>query len=65
MMKKETVVEHIRRLTQEDYTELEKAIPGYGGPVVLQGTTELQAGYMLGVQAVLAKLRDGFVRHDL
>jgi hypothetical protein len=61
MQQNKPVVEHIRRLTDEDYAELEKAIPGYGGPVVLQGTTELQAGFMLGVQAVLAKLREGYV----
>jgi hypothetical protein len=61
MTEKTTPVEHIRRLTTEDYAELEKTIPGYGGPVVLQGTTELQAGFMLGVQAVLAKLREGYV----
>lgn len=40
------------------YKTLEKEVLGV---VVTGATTEIQAGYMLGIQSVLAKLRDGFV----
>lgn len=33
------------------------------GPCVNNNTTDLQAGYMLGVQAVLKLLREGYVAH--
>jgi len=46
------------RLPQHIYEELERKV---GGVVVNQVTTDLQAGYMLGVQAVLKELRNGFV----
>ena len=46
------------RLDQEAYTQLSKQLGGIG---VGQDTTPLQAGYMLGVQEVLRKLREGFV----
>ena len=46
------------RLDQEAYTQLTKQLGGIG---VGQDTPPLQAGYMLGVQEVLRKLREGFV----
>lgn len=46
------------RLPQHVYESLEAKM---AGPVVNQVTTDLQAGYMLGVQAVLKELRNGFV----
>ena len=46
------------RLTQHVYDELERKV---GSVVVNQVTTDLQAGYMLGVQAVLKELRNGYV----
>ena len=46
------------RLPQHVYAALEARM---AGPVVSQVTTDLQAGYMLGVQAVLKELRNGFV----
>ena len=46
------------RLTQHVYEELERKV---GTVVVNQITTDLQAGYMLGVQAVLKELRNGYV----
>ena len=46
------------RLPQHVYDELERKV---GGVVVNQITTDLQAGYMLGIQAVLKELRNGFV----
>lgn len=33
----------------------------FGPPTVTDKTTDIQAGYQLGVQAVLAVLRHGFV----
>lgn len=47
-------------LSFEQYAALEKQIPG-ATTTVTSATTELQAGYQLGVQAVLATLRNGFV----
>lgn len=47
-------------LTFEQYSALEKQVPG-ATTMVTSATTELQAGYQLGVQAVLATLRNGFV----
>ena len=45
------------RLTQDQLAVLErKLVP----PVVTNQTTELMAGYQLGVQAALKELRDGF-----
>ena len=52
-------VQTIRRLTVEDYQAVERAIPG-AVTIVTSSTTELQAGYQLGVQAALKVLRDGF-----
>lgn len=46
------------RLPEHVYKELEGKL---ASPVVNQVTTDLQAGFMLGVQAVLKELRNGFV----
>lgn len=46
------------RLTQDVYLKFEQQL---GQPVVTQATTELQAGYMLGIQHALKLLREGFV----
>ena len=46
------------RLPQHVYAELERKV---GTVVVNQVTTDLQAGYMLGVQVVLKELRNGYV----
>lgn len=54
MAEKQVVV---TRLTQDQYKVLEKQVQGIS---VNTATTEIQAGYMLGVQAVLLILRAGF-----
>ena len=46
------------RLSPNVYNALEKSLPI---PAVTQTTTELQAGFALGIQFVLKQLRDGFV----
>lgn len=46
------------RLREDQYLALERKMIQ---PVVSSNTTELQAGYALGVQTVLKELRDGFV----
>ncbi|WP_429498852.1 hypothetical protein ACQUFY_05955 [Robbsia andropogonis] len=46
------------RLSADQYRELERKLTP---PVVTTATTELLAGYQLGVQDVLKHLRDGFV----
>ncbi|APU00309.1 hypothetical protein HOR55_gp22 [Ralstonia phage RS-PII-1] len=48
----------VTRLTEEQYESLEKQL---APPTVTQVTTDLQAGYQLGVQEVLRKLRSGYV----
>lgn len=50
----------VTRLSQHDYKKLEESIPG-NTTLVTSATTDLQAGYQCGVQAVLKVLRDGFV----
>ena len=47
-----------QRLAPEAYAALCKTLPGIA---VNNETGTLQAGYQLGVQAVLQKLREGFV----
>lgn len=45
------------RLTPEVYAKLERqCVP----PAVVSGTSPIEAGYKLGVQAVLKLLREGF-----
>lgn len=46
------------RLDQQVYEELEKKV--MASPIVTKETTELQAGFQLGVQHVLKVLRDGY-----
>jgi histidinol phosphatase-like enzyme len=46
------------RLSQAAYKQLEDSLQG---PQVGDKTTDLQAGFQLGIQHVLAKLRNGFV----
>lgn len=46
------------RLEQDEYQRLEKSLVP---PVVTGNTTDLMAGYQLGIQDTLKKLRDGFV----
>lgn len=46
------------RLSPEAYEQLEKAL--LSEVYVSKDTTELQAGYMLGIQKTLKVLRDGF-----
>ncbi len=48
----------VHRLSQEVYKDLEKKI---GHIQVEDSTSELSAGFQLGVQKVLALLRNGFV----
>lgn len=48
----------VHRLTQEVYKHLENQMPA---PFVSTATTEIQAGFALGVQFVLKQLREGFV----
>lgn len=45
----------IHQLSYHKVQQLEKTFPQIAIP-----KTELEAGYLLGVQAVLKKLRDGF-----
>ena len=45
------------RLSQAAYEELERQLPM---PFVGKESTELQAGFMLGVQHVLRTLRNGY-----
>jgi len=52
-------VTELHRLSQESYDALEKQLPAV--PFVTADTTSHQAGFLLGVQMVLAKLRTGYV----
>jgi hypothetical protein len=47
----------VYRLAPEVYEQLERQLPQ---PVVNQTTSEHMIGYMLGIQFVLGKLRQGF-----
>lgn len=46
------------RLSREAYQQLETKL--LSDVIVSDKTTDLQAGYMLGIQKVLKVLRDGF-----
>lgn len=48
----------VTRLHTDVYLELEKKV---GVTLVTAATTPLQAGYQLGIQAVLKELRVGYV----
>ena len=54
----EIVAKQYARLTKEVYEDLEKKLPA---PSVQRDTTDLQAGFQLGVQHVLKLLREGYV----
>lgn len=51
-------IKEVIRLDSDTYGKLASQ---FGTPVVTDKTTEIQAGYQLGVQAVLAAIRHGFV----
>lgn len=53
-----TLTREIQRLDSDSYAALASK---FGPPLVTDKTTDLQAGYQLGVQAVLEALRQGFV----
>lgn len=48
----------IARLNAQVYKKLEESLPA---PTPGAATTDIQAGFLLGVQHVLKKLRDGYV----
>lgn len=48
-------------LTKTQYDKLVKDIGAVAVPFSGQATTEQQAGFMLGIQFVLLKLREGYV----
>lgn len=52
-----TVTVNITRLEPDVYNELEKKVSNI---LVSSTTTELEAGYKLGIQHVLKVLRDGY-----
>ncbi len=54
----EVQTETVVVLNQKQYEKLEGQLPK---PLVNQSVTDIQAGYLLGVQAVLSILRNGFV----
>lgn len=49
------------RLSRDQYQKLVHSLGGMAVPFSGNQTTEQQAGFMLGIQYVLQKLRDGFV----
>jgi hypothetical protein len=48
----------VDRLSEPMYAKLESLLPK---PMVQPGTTDIQAGYLMGIQHVLSVLRTGFV----
>lgn len=58
MNKPKAVQGMVYRLTPEVYSQLEEKL--LSDVLVNKETTDLQAGYMLGIQKVLKVLRDGF-----
>lgn len=52
------VVQQIFRLTPQVYADLEKQVARFD---VRSDTSPQEVGFMLGVQFVLRKLRDGYV----
>lgn len=50
-------ITQVVRLEPSQLQQLERQL---ATPVVSDKTTELEAGYKLGIQQVLSKLRDGF-----
>lgn len=59
MTQPEKKVVEYHRLSPQAYADLEKATAFV--PHVAEDTTNIQAGFMLGVQHVLRTLRNGFV----
>lgn len=55
---KKTTPRTYARLTTEVYQDLERKV---GQVMVTRETTDLQAGFQLGVQSVLKLLREGYV----
>lgn len=49
------------RLSKDQYDKLVKDIGSVAIPFSGSATTEQQAGFMLGIQFVLLKLREGYV----
>ena len=49
------------RLHPDEYQKLAREFPN---PIVTETTTAHQAGYLLGIQAVLQKLREGYTVGD-
>lgn len=58
MSQPQNTTREIARLDSDTYGKLAQQ---FGAPIVTDKTTDIQAGYQLGVQAVLAALRHGFV----
>lgn len=57
-MEPEPKVTEVVILNKDIYKKLEEQLPA---PAPTGTTTDIQAGYLLGVQYVLKKLREGFV----
>jgi len=55
------MTEQVIRLDPVQYRRLEQQLPP---PVVTNTTSDLMAGYQLGVQAVLKALREGYTIGD-
>jgi len=56
-MNEQTTAQAFIRLDPDQYRALERQLPP---PSVTNSTSELMAGYQLGVQAVLKALREGY-----
>lgn len=54
----EDTIQVFHRLSLDAYRQLEKSIPP---PTPTNDTSDIRAGFLLGVQHVLKALRDGFV----
>ena len=57
----QTVEREVTRLTPEVYAHLRRALGGNAQCFATQQTTEIQAGFMLGINHVLNLLQEGFV----
>lgn len=56
-----TPTKTLYRLDPEQYKRLSAQLPQ---PIPGEGTTDIQAGFLLGIQHVLTKLREGYVIED-
>lgn len=54
-------VVRVNRLTSDQYRSLEKKLAGIS---MTSSTTDLQAGYMLGIQQALLVIREGWT-HEI